>query len=178
MQHKSLAVNSTEATCGSTRGSLVVNSLRPVPASDGRRLPKPGIDAMMRDAQGGTTVEKQPNSRMCFVCGIDNPIGLHLAFYTDDEGRCIARFQPRPHHQGYPGQLHGGLISTILDLGETRSRERSVEKQALSQRTMPNGTRITRLADAWRASPPESHLQCAWSGQIRARLAKSGSCGR
>jgi len=39
-------------------------------------------------------VEKQPNSRMCFVCGIDNPIGLHLSFYTDDEGRCIARFRP------------------------------------------------------------------------------------
>ena len=60
-------------------------------------------------------MEKQPNSRMCFVCGIDNPIGLHLAFYTDDEGRCIARFRPRPEHQGYPGHLHGGIISTLLD---------------------------------------------------------------
>jgi acyl-coenzyme A thioesterase PaaI-like protein len=59
-------------------------------------------------------VEKQPNSRMCFVCGIDNPIGLHLKFYTDDEGRCIARFRPRPEHQGYPGHLHGGIISTLL----------------------------------------------------------------
>jgi acyl-coenzyme A thioesterase PaaI-like protein len=57
---------------------------------------------------------------MCFVCGIENPIGLHLKFYTDDEGRCIARFQPRPEHQGYPGQLHGGLISTLLD--ETMGR--------------------------------------------------------
>jgi hypothetical protein len=65
----------------------------------------------MRKAQGGSIMEKQPNSRMCFVCGVNNPIGLHLAFYTDDEGRCIARFRPRPEHQGYPGQLHGGLIS-------------------------------------------------------------------
>jgi len=60
-------------------------------------------------------MEKQPNSRMCFVCSIDNPIGLHLSFYTDDGGRCIARFQPQPQHQGYPGQQHGGLISTLLD---------------------------------------------------------------
>jgi len=60
-------------------------------------------------------MEKQPNSRMCFVCGIDNPIGLHLHLYTDDEGRCITHFQPRPEHQGYPGQLHGGIISTLLD---------------------------------------------------------------
>lgn len=65
-------------------------------------------------------MEKQPNSRMCFVCGIENPIGLKLAFYTDDEGRCITRFRPRPEHQGYPGQLHGGIISTLLD--ETMGR--------------------------------------------------------
>jgi acyl-coenzyme A thioesterase PaaI-like protein len=65
-------------------------------------------------------LEKQPNSRMCFVCGIDNPIGLKLAFYTDDEGRCVAHFQPRPEHQGYPGHLHGGIISTLLD--ETMGR--------------------------------------------------------
>jgi hypothetical protein len=51
---------------------------------------------------------------MCFVCGIDNPIGLHLAFYTDDQGRCIARFRPRPEQQGYPGHLHGGIISCVL----------------------------------------------------------------
>jgi acyl-coenzyme A thioesterase PaaI-like protein len=69
----------------------------------------------MQPAQGGSIMEKQPNSRMCFVCGIDNPIGLHLSFYTDDEGRCIARFRPGPEHQGYPGHLHGGIISTLLD---------------------------------------------------------------
>ena len=60
-------------------------------------------------------MEKQPNSRMCFVCGVDNPIGLHLSFYTDDAGRCIARFRPRPEHQGFPGWLHGGIASTLLD---------------------------------------------------------------
>jgi acyl-coenzyme A thioesterase PaaI-like protein len=42
-------------------------------------------------------------------------IGLKLKFYTDDEGRCIARFRPKPEHQGYPGQLHGGIISSLLD---------------------------------------------------------------
>lgn len=60
-------------------------------------------------------MEKQPNSSMCFVCGIDNPIGLKLALYTDDEGRCVTHFRPRPEHQGYPGHLHGGIISTLLD---------------------------------------------------------------
>lgn len=31
-------------------------------------------------------MEKQPNSHMCFVCGIDDTIGLHLVFYIDEEG--------------------------------------------------------------------------------------------
>jgi acyl-coenzyme A thioesterase PaaI-like protein len=65
-------------------------------------------------------MEKQPNSRMCFLCGMENPIGLKLAFYTDDEGRCITRFRPREEHQGYPGHLHGGIISSLLD--ETMGR--------------------------------------------------------
>ena len=61
-------------------------------------------------------MERQPNPGMCFVFGIDNPIGLKLKFYTDDAGRCIARFQPRPEHQGYPGHLHGGILGNLLHL--------------------------------------------------------------
>ena len=80
------------------------------------RLPKPRPDAIIEVVQGDSIMEKQPNSRMCFVCGIENPIGLRLAFYTDDKGRCVARFRPKPEHQGFPGQLHGGIISTLLDV--------------------------------------------------------------
>jgi acyl-coenzyme A thioesterase PaaI-like protein len=74
----------------------------------------------MQATQGEGAMEKQPNSRMCFVCGIANPIGLKLFFYTDDQGRCIARFLPGPEHQGYPGHVHGGIISALLD--ETMGR--------------------------------------------------------
>lgn len=59
--------------------------------------------------------KKQPNSRMCFVCGLENPIGLKLAFYEDENGRVSATFIPREEHQGYPGVLHGGIIATLLD---------------------------------------------------------------
>jgi hypothetical protein len=69
---------------------------------------------MMREAQGEAIMEKQPDSRMCFVCGIDNPIGLKLKFNTDDEGRRIPRFQPKAEHHGYPDHLHGGIRSTLL----------------------------------------------------------------
>jgi len=58
---------------------------------------------------------KQHNSRMCLVCGLKNPFGLHSAFYELDNKEILAVFRPREEHQSYPGRLHGGIISTILD---------------------------------------------------------------
>ena len=51
---------------------------------------------------------------MCFGCGKDNPMGLHLHFRTDETG-CYTSFVPQPVHQSYDGRMHGGLISTLLD---------------------------------------------------------------
>ena len=62
-----------------------------------------------------TVTAKQPNSRMCLVCGLKNPFGLHTAFYELDNKEILAVFKPREEHQSYPGRLHGGIISTILD---------------------------------------------------------------
>jgi len=58
---------------------------------------------------------KQPNSRMCLVCGLKNSFGLHTAYYELDNNELLAVFRPRAEHQSYPGRLHGGIISTILD---------------------------------------------------------------
>ena len=60
-------------------------------------------------------MQKQPNSRFCFLCGVDNPIGLKLSFYDDDQDRVVCRFTPSEEHQGYPGVLHGGITSALLD---------------------------------------------------------------
>ncbi|MDO8847224.1 MAG: PaaI family thioesterase [Coriobacteriia bacterium] len=54
-------------------------------------------------------------SRMCMVCGIENTAGLHARFFELDNGELVGVFRPRTEHQGYPGRLHGGLASTILD---------------------------------------------------------------
>jgi hypothetical protein len=35
-------------------------------------------------------MEKHPNSCICFVCGIENPMGLKLKFYAGSEDRRIA----------------------------------------------------------------------------------------
>ena len=60
-------------------------------------------------------MKKQPNSQLCFVCGLENPIGLKLAFYEDERGRVAARFTPQSQHQGYPGVVHGGIVTALLD---------------------------------------------------------------
>ncbi|HHL34343.1 MAG TPA: PaaI family thioesterase [Desulfobulbaceae bacterium] len=60
-------------------------------------------------------VRKQPNSKMCFVCGLDNSFGLKSRFYELESGELLAMFRPEEQHQGYPGRLHGGLAATILD---------------------------------------------------------------
>ncbi len=60
-------------------------------------------------------VEKQNNSKMCFVCGINNKFGLKASFYEMENGDLVAIFHPSEYHQSYPGRLHGGIASTILD---------------------------------------------------------------
>jgi uncharacterized protein (TIGR00369 family) len=49
------------------------------------------------------------------VCGMENPIGLKAFFYEDDDGRVMVKFTPREEHQGYPGFVHGGIISALID---------------------------------------------------------------
>ena len=61
------------------------------------------------------TAEKQYSSHMCFVCGVENPAGLHAHFYQINDNTCVGRFLPDESHQGYPGRVHGGVISAMLD---------------------------------------------------------------
>ncbi|GJQ52126.1 MAG: acyl-CoA thioesterase [Anaerolineaceae bacterium] len=58
---------------------------------------------------------KQPNSRMCFVCGLENPIGLHLHIYETEPGIVEATYVAPEHFQGFPGVLHGGIVASLLD---------------------------------------------------------------
>jgi uncharacterized protein (TIGR00369 family) len=60
-------------------------------------------------------VRKQHNSRLCFICGLRNGAGLHASFYETEHNELIALFTPNEEHQSYPGRLHGGIASAILD---------------------------------------------------------------
>ncbi|MCC8034996.1 MAG: PaaI family thioesterase, partial [Rikenellaceae bacterium] len=58
---------------------------------------------------------RQYNSRMCFVCGTENSSGLGARFFETEGGELICVCTPCEHHQSYPGRLHGGIASALLD---------------------------------------------------------------
>ena len=51
---------------------------------------------------------------MCFACGPDNPIGLHIRFNVEGD-ECTAEFTPDENHVGFSDTVHGGIIYTALD---------------------------------------------------------------
>lgn len=58
---------------------------------------------------------RQPNSRHCFVCGLENPCGLHLKFYATAPGEVTVEHIVPEGYQGYPGVVHGGIVAAMLD---------------------------------------------------------------
>ena len=59
--------------------------------------------------------ELKDNQR-CYVCGKDNPAGLHVQFTVDHTARTITgRFTARREHEGWKGIVHGGIIATLMD---------------------------------------------------------------
>ena len=51
----------------------------------------------------------------CFACGAANPYGLKLIIDIDPSGKSYTEFTPKREYEGYPGIMHGGITSTILD---------------------------------------------------------------
>ena len=52
---------------------------------------------------------------MCFICGLENPVGLHLHIYEVEPGILETTYTAPEHFQGYPGVLHGGIVGAIID---------------------------------------------------------------
>ncbi|MFZ4523055.1 MAG: PaaI family thioesterase [Bacteroidales bacterium] len=60
-------------------------------------------------------LKKQNNSKMCFVCGLQNDFGLHASFFETSANELVALIKPTEKHQSYPGRMHGGVAAAILD---------------------------------------------------------------
>lgn len=51
----------------------------------------------------------------CFGCGQDNPAGLRLEFLQAPDGAVVSLSVIPDTFDGHPGNLHGGIIATLLD---------------------------------------------------------------
>ncbi len=52
---------------------------------------------------------------MCLVYGFENDFGLRTAYYELNNGDLLGIFKPLQEHQSYPGRLHGGIATALLD---------------------------------------------------------------
>jgi uncharacterized protein (TIGR00369 family) len=63
---------------------------------------------------------KVHGTNRCFGCGPANPIGLHLEFRVGEDYSVLSLPVIPDTFEGHPGNLHGGIIATLLD--ETMSK--------------------------------------------------------
>lgn len=60
-------------------------------------------------------IDKQNNCPDCFVCGTKNPFGLNTRFYALENEILVGVTEGKYEHNSYPGRMHGGIISALLD---------------------------------------------------------------
>jgi len=60
------------------------------------------------------SIDLPPGYGLCFGCGQDNPIGLKMKFGPDGKG-VKTIFTADRRFQGWPGYVHGGIVSCLLD---------------------------------------------------------------
>ena len=60
-------------------------------------------------------INRQTNSKNCFICGLDNESGVKAPFYNLEDNSVATIFKFKSEHQSYPGRTHGGIISAMLD---------------------------------------------------------------
>jgi len=111
----------------------------------------------------------QPSSLHCFVCGVQNPIGLHLRFFESEPGEVVADVIVPENYQGYPGIVHGGIVGAMLD-----------EVAGRSQMGSGDATRFmftARLNIRYRKNVPTGELLrlVGKAGEVKGRTASAAS---
>lgn len=65
--------------------------------------------------------KRQPNSRHCFVCGLESKVGLRMRFDDNGVDEVRAEYMVCADHQGYPDVAHGGVVAAMLDEAGART---------------------------------------------------------
>lgn len=115
--------------------------------------------------------EKQPNSRHCFACGLENPVGLRLKIYQVEPGVIETSYRAPEHFQGYPGILHGGIVAALLDeisgrahMGDPAAATRFMFTARLEVKYRQNVPTGQALKIVGKAGKARGKLAEAWAG--------------
>lgn len=65
--------------------------------------------------ESGRAPVRQPNSKNCFACGLENPFGLQLTFQDNGVDEVTCEYTVPDRFNGYPGVAHGGIVAAMLD---------------------------------------------------------------
>lgn len=108
---------------------------------------------------------------MCFICGMENPVGLHLHIYETEPGVVETSYYAPDHFQGYPGVLHGGIVGAIIDeiagralMGSDPMKPRfmfTAKLEVKYRKNVPIGRKLRILGRAGRS---KSRSAEAWAG--------------
>jgi acyl-coenzyme A thioesterase PaaI-like protein len=130
------------------------------------------------DASRKISNEAHPN---CFVCGPEHDFGMRLDFALLTDGSVQAEFHCGEAFQGYPGLLHGGIVSSLLDGAMTNCLyahgQRGVTGELKVRIQHPVVTGQVAVARAWidySASP----LHVLKAELIQNELAKANATGK
>ena len=90
----------------------------------------------------------------CFGCGPINPAGLHLEFLIAPDRSVVSLPAVTENFEGYPGNLHGGIIATLLDEAMSKA------VRALGQ------SAVTRKIEVDYRRPVPSNVQIRVEGRV------------
>jgi len=132
---------------------------------------------MPASVEGSDSVSARNGHGRCVLCGPLNPGSLQMSFQEDGEGAVGATFVARPEFQGYEGQLHGGVIASLMDSAMTHCLfHRGIQAVTgdLHVRFLhPIACRTTVELRAWLlfSCPPLYHLKAeiTYEGEVMAR---------
>ncbi|BCV22290.1 PaaI family thioesterase [Moorella sp. Hama-1] len=129
----------------------------------------------------------------CFGCSKQNPIGLHLECFPQDDSTWATYFTPAQYHESYNGIMHGGLITTVLDelIGNHLGRGRGLwavtaRLEVRFRKPIPTGERIKFVSriikehrrifqvEAW-AELPDGQIAVEARAEMMARAANKPS---
>ena len=108
---------------------------------------------------------------MCFVCGLENPIGLHLHIYEVEPGVIETKYIAPEHFQGYPGVVHGGIVAALIDEISARAQMGSdsndprfmftAKLEVKYRQNVPIGKLLKIVGKAGKSKPKSAE---AWAG--------------